>query len=764
MRKMSICLRAMLLLCLFSTFQLAQSQTTYLTVGCGGGSLDFPSLRAAFQWVETNYFPADVDISICPGVYNENAFINPFALSGRPIKVHSSTFNPADVTLQPASPFQFQVLRINGVRNMDFEGLTIDVLSAGTGLRRHAARLQGGAGDIDFRNCKLKGASPAFGFYNPANYAVCSVSNLNTVLQFFDSELSGGAMGLHIQSVTGSAVVNLQSTDIFMVEGYGLKQDAPVLYTLLNNCHINCFGPGDWNGVSTKFGPGTKFEMRNSTVITNGAARCHAVLAQAEEVVMENNQIMMAEHDKAFGITVHPEAMVTEVLDNEVAYPGMMYTAVRPDSFMGIQRLATPVINHQLDRLEFSGNEVECTGANEGVGMFVEILTEDFNQGVFVRENEIRMEDMGGENAFWLLGLAVRGRSSGSQGELEIKANRIFLEPVSGYVSYGIWASQLNPVTDAQVFNNVVEMAHAGTDSSTGIGMGTYPSQLGSKIWMGNNAVTLENSSSRHCNGLYFHGNLRADYSLWHNSILVHGNNSLYTSDALQIWGYAHDCKIELLDNIFANTTGGRAFQISYHTGNWVASNSNCYYSLPSTDLGWWGTYPVADLAALQAATLDDAQSVELDPVFVAPNNLHLGGGSPLLGINGLHLPFSGPTLELLQDIDGDARLPSNNREIGCDERGILEIPDTIQYKTQLVAADKPSFYPNPCQNQAQFNWPGHAEGKITLLDQQGKVLAVWKGGLEAKPLDLSQIPAGSYLLRAEDESTVHVQRIVRMP
>lgn len=745
------------------------AQPTNLTVGCGTGIYpDFTSLRSAFQWVETNYFPGDVDISICPGTYYENAYINPFALSGpsHEIRVHSSTYNPADVTIHETTMAQQQVLRINGVNYMDFEGITFEVFTIGTSAQRHAVRTHAGAGNLKFRNCKLMGIMPTSPGYSSDDYSVVAVNSLNGGIQFFNSELSDGAMGLHIQSVTSSsaAIVNFQNSGILQVKGDGIKEDVPVFLTEVNNSYINCYGTGYWNGngITTQYAPNTYLNVTNTSITTFGAYRCHGILAQSHFVSLKDNDIKMAEHNRAFGVTIHGETFDTEVTGNEIDYPGMMYTTVRPDSFMGIQRVSGLNNNIVLDRIQIDENEVRCNGADEGIGIYTSFILEDLSNGLFVRDNEVFMDNMGAQDAFWIMGIALHNRSSSKQTKAELIGNQVYLKPLNGMISYGIWFSQLRPQGDGLVYNNIVEMAQAGTDSSTGLGVANVRTAVGGKTYIGNNSVSLESIGNDHTNGLYLHmTNNDNNYTLWHNSVNVHGVPGVKPSDALHIWGYLHGGEIKMINNAFVNTTGGRAFHNALFTGNWTFSNSNCYYSLPGNDLGAWGAAPIPNLSVLQAVSpgSGDLQSVELDPIFAAPNNLHLSGGSPLLGINGILLPFAGPTYELNWDFEGDGRQLTNNREIGCDERGLPELPGML--KTALEPLNDAYVFPNPATDQVQFVWEGHTSVEIELFNQQGVRVQRWSGNLSEQALDLSGFAKGIYILQARDAGSFTTKKLV---
>lgn len=769
--------RALILFVLLGFASSVQAQTTYLTVGCGGSYPNFTSLRAAFQWAESTYFPADLDISICPGTYNENAYINTTATTGpgHQIRVHSSTYNPADVVIHPKGPAQAQILYIKGVTNMEFEAITLEVLTAGTGMRRHAVRTINGAGDLTFRNCRLDGVVPTGPGSLPNRFSIVETQNLTGGLKFFDTDLTEGLMGVHIASAGSGTSFEFQNSGIYLVQGSGIRHDAPVDFTYINNSTLSLTGSGTWNGIATQFAPNNTLIISNTNVITYGADRCQAIRAQAGTISLTGNQIRMAEHTKAYGIVLNGDANVAEVTDNSIGYPGGMFTSMVPDSFMGIDRNRASIAGAIYDRISIEGNTIECSGAKEGMGINVDFASEDLASGLFVNQNQIRLENMGDPNAFWLGGIRLNGTTGTLLHGLEVNENTVYLEPTAGYMSYGIFTYSFSLVEDATYFSNVVEVAEAGTNVASGMKFQGVRSATDRQLFVGNNSIALQATlPTQDADAIYLSFTTSEDMILWHNSAHVYSkppvNNPeqptfpaplLPNTNALYIWGYSLGGDLEMKDNIFSNTAGGLAFHNEHYTGNWIISNSNCYYTPPTVDLGMWGTTPIADLAALQAVSPSsgDLYSVEMDPGFVAYNNLHLSNSSALLAINGLPLAFTGTTYDLNWDFDGEPRIPGNNREIGCDERSGIVVIDP-QEKTALTVESQSLVYPNPAQNEIRLQWENHPEASICLYDQQGRLLRAWKS-TPGQPLQVDDLPRGIYMLQARSGNDVLTQRIV---
>ena len=137
----------------------------------------------------------------------------------------------------------------------------------------------------------------------------------------------------------------------------------------------------------------------------------------------------------------------------------------------------------------------------------------------------------------------------------------------------------------------------------------------------------------------------------YYNSVNI--TSSSTTARAFHIT--ASCAPIVLKNNIFANNGGGYSIYSALTTG--VTSDNNDLYTTGAT-LGYWSAAR-ADLAAWQAASSLDANSVSVDPNFVTSTDLHTFTSS----LNGYATPVAGIT----DDIDGDVRDVSSP-DIGADE------------------------------------------------------------------------------------------------
>ncbi|HKP51475.1 MAG TPA: S-layer homology domain-containing protein [Chloroflexia bacterium] len=188
--------------------------------------------------------------------------------------------------------------------------------------------------------------------------------------------------------------------------------------------------------------------------------------------------------------------------------------------------------------------------------------------------------------------------------------------------------------------------------------------------------------------------------NIYHNSVSMTGDRGAtatqYGSFGLAIGGT--DQPINVINNILMNTqtqsgggAGGRSYAIGvgYTTFANLTSNYNDLYvngaqatlgltgALLNTAGGGTGTDRV-DLAAWQAGTGKDANSISADPLFVSTTDLHITPPSPA---NNTGTPIGTVTT----DFDGQTR-SATAPEIGADEI-VLETPTPTATETATATA-----------------------------------------------------------------------------
>jgi hypothetical protein len=201
--------------------------------------------------------------------------------------------------------------------------------------------------------------------------------------------------------------------------------------------------------------------------------------------------------------------------------------------------------------------------------------------------------------------------------------------------------------------------------------------------------------------GILLLGSTGSTNRLYFNSVSMTGNRgtttSQYPSYALGITGT--DPAVELKDNIFYNiqdpgSGGANAKSYAIGTASTTFANMNSDYNaffsagpLPgyfrSGSLSSASGTDYANLAAWRAATSRDTNSIEGDPSFISPTDLHVNAASPAF-----HAGVSIPGIST--DFDAEAR-PANP-SIGVDEPSGMGISYTPLANTTAANRPLPGF------------------------------------------------------------------------
>lgn len=241
-------------------------------------------------------------------------------------------------------------------------------------------------------------------------------------------------------------------------------------------------------------------------------------------------------------------------------------------------------------------------------------------------------------------------------------------------------------VTNALVSRNKINgVASLSTTGFSAAGITVAGTAGGANIIANNmiSGVTAPATSPDLVAGIYVVGALASNTRLLNNSVSMTGDrgtvNSQMPSYGIAITGT--DPTVELKNNIFSTTqTAGcstacptaQSYAIGMVSTTFanLDSNNNVFWSASglsqdggyrSGSLGLSAGTSYATLALWQAAVSDDANSLDADPLFIAPSSdLHLQVASPAVGAGA---PIVGVTV----DYDNDPR-PSLTPDIGADE------------------------------------------------------------------------------------------------
>lgn len=216
----------------------------------------------------------------------------------------------------------------------------------------------------------------------------------------------------------------------------------------------------------------------------------------------------------------------------------------------------------------------------------------------------------------------------------------------SGYGAYGINFASGTGTTNVTVSNNMISGIMAANYNL----YSTYENAYGIRIYGGTNL------------------------KIYHNSINMYGDvtSASNASSSYNLYIYSSSVTgLDVRNNIFVNTqnfavSGSKAYNIfNYGPGTFAYLDNNDYYgSATGTTSYFTGRISSTDygsLAAWQTATSLDANSVSVQPVFTANDNLHL---TPSLNAS---LDNKGTNVGITTDFDGDTR-SLTTPDMGADE------------------------------------------------------------------------------------------------
>ena len=258
------------------------------------------------------------------------------------------------------------------------------------------------------------------------------------------------------------------------------------------------------------------------------------------------------------------------------------------------------------------------------------------------------------------LGIYMRGPTPGNENNNVIEGNII-----SGYLCFGINANHQNNLT---INNNTIS-----TNSTSTLNFGVYFNTCNFST-ISKNHISQQNGygiSLNSCTGSSMsHGNVINNfvfigdsanafgislagtdyYNIYHNTVHCMSSNISSSRSYYSTSSYYNEIK----NNVFANSGGGYAIHC---TTNNSISDFNVLYTNGDT-LCYYGSTPCITLSDWNATAMKDSNSVNANPGFVSPTDLH---------VTGYASNNSGTPLLVTDDIDGELR-DLVTPDIGADE------------------------------------------------------------------------------------------------
>ena len=278
-------------------------------------------------------------------------------------------------------------------------------------------------------------------------------------------------------------------------------------------------------------------------------------------------------------------------------------------------------------------------------------------------------------------GVTVTGRGltglylAQTEGSFSVQKNKIYLIDDKNGGKRGIQLESINSIASnpGLVANNMISCSGTGT-------AGLTPAKP-SGIWI--------DSASTYVN-VYFN-TVRVYCGPYTNNPYSDASYSFYSGPTVS--------HIQVMNNIFANLSKGYAYYVS-ELNTISISNYNAYYSAGTRPLAWKQT-TIANLAGLQAANTDDANSVFDEPYFVSDNDLHL----VMTNYSGI----AQYNTDVPDDIDGNVRQQVPGPTIGAHEMPVVTHDMAVVRIYEPVMPASINFNP-------PNNMPPYIEGDSILV------------------------------------------------
>ncbi len=324
-------------------------------------------------------------------------------------------------------------------------------------------------------------------------------------------------------------------------------------------------------------------------------------------------------------------------------------------------------------------------------------------------------------------------------------------------------------ITGALVNNNKVNgvnSASATGFSAVGIAMS---GAVGGFNTISNNmisGVTAPSTAPDMLAGIYVAGVIGSDTRVYHNTVSMSGDRGAVATQ-MPSYGIAvtgADELLQLKNNIIVTSqiaSGGGVNAKSYAIGlvrsvfaN-LDSNYNDFVSSGANDggfragaLGTAAGTDYTDVATWAIAVGDDANSVEILPVFLSASDLHLDTVlNPTLDNLGT------PVAAVTQDYDCEAR-SATTPDMGADEGVFLST-------NQFDLAQGFSAYPNPTTGILHVEYTAELSS-ITVFNMLGQQVIYKKANATSDQVDLSELRGGTYLVKVESGAASKILKIVK--
>ncbi len=325
-------------------------------------------------------------------------------------------------------------------------------------------------------------------------------------------------------------------------------------------------------------------------------------------------------------------------------------------------------------------NDITRSGAGPmAVGIFNTGTSGKPNSDNIYRNNRI--------SEFSLNGFLDGNGTSGYSSNTLVEGNEFFQTTTRTTAVTAIRTNHATGIVNLTISKNkIYDMLSSYTGTSFTAGIDLYDA---ASVTIVNNIINLDVATASVLIGIAQETGAGAVIKVYYNTVVVKGTTTGTNASYAFIKNYSSTGD-DVKNNLFINTRTSSGTGKQYATGNietgTMSSNNNDLYSVGNANniVGVTTAGDHATLAAWQAATSQDGNSVSVLPVFVSATDLHLNAASNA-GLDSKGVSVSGVTT----DIDGDTR--SVTPDLGADE-----MPASADVTGPSISFDALSFTCSP--------------------------------------------------------------------
>lgn len=735
-------------------------------VGSCAGSTH-ATLQSAFNDLTSSPVCGTATIDICAATYvDAPALLNglTYCGTGGEVIIKKSTTVPGPLVLRITSTAYNRILELQGAKHVTFENIDFEVTYSSSRAMYWMLDLNNGSGDITFRNCTFTGFSlTGLGYVYSSGgiWAGIHVRDLDGDLTLENCEFQDGGCGVFVwDGMPGGP-----DQDVFVSNTEFHEQQFTGIYYLgecdsmsITNSTFHSHNPANkYQGLDIHNMPIGYLEVLDSEFEMYGKDHMIAIEDRSFYSRIEDNWIFGEESLKEFvGVLRWPALTECTIRRNSIYYFRGFLPEANDSSATGIHVQADYASTGGYPGtqwLEITDNTIGLDNHKNSRGITVKGINSGYAARLVVSRNEVQLNGRKALNNVFDRGISIEGEGV-EIGNLEVVQNKVFSNYIVPSITAGIVVENIEQTGQMVLLNNSVSFNKA-REYSTGIRLAHLTPSAAHTNFVGNNMISLP-AIPLGGRGMGIDHVARTE--IHHNSIHLWGSSVSATVNAIALDISGNDpfltYDLGVRNNILSNSRGGRAIRINMASGVY-SHDYNLLYNGATSFLGEYAGTIANSLTSWQSISGGGGNSVDGNPQFMGTSNLHINFSSPALGAASIYT-YTGAAAMLNEDVDAETRGGLGGREIGADELFFLGKMGQSNFSPAL------EIFPNPSQGRITVRLPESEQvWNIQVLNLMGQTVRNHTSSAVNLKLDLSELPAGTYVVKASNGQTTYQQKLL---